>query len=172
MKKIENFHDYCKLARETAIYPEKLGSAYAALGLIEELGEILDVWSIPEGHNNRKKEAGDVLWYMSELCHVLMLDIDAVFNYNNTKYFDYSRFFGNIQKEICKFAGVIKKIERDGITLEKKEKVADFLRNCFILIWHRMNSDNIDMLTVAQNNIEKLQSRKERGTLQGDGNDR
>ena len=74
-----DFKTYQKKARETALYPD-LGSnyIYPTLGLVGEAGEVAekvkkvirdkDGLLDEESKNAIKKELGDVLWYISNLC--------------------------------------------------------------------------------------------------------
>ncbi len=74
-----NFKTYQKQARLTAQYPN-LGSnnIYPTLGLVGEAGEVAEkVKKVirdkkgifdEESKNGIKKELGDVLWYLSNLC--------------------------------------------------------------------------------------------------------
>ena len=74
-----DFKTYQKKARETAQYPN-LGSnnIYPTLGLVGEAGEVAEkVKKVirdkngvfdKESKNGIKKELGDVLWYLSNLC--------------------------------------------------------------------------------------------------------
>ena len=74
-----DFKTYQKKARETAQYPD-LGSnnIYPTLGLVGEAGEVAEkVKKVirdkngifdEESKNGIKKELGDVLWYLSNLC--------------------------------------------------------------------------------------------------------
>ena len=74
-----DFKTYQKKARLTALYPN-LGSnnIYPTLGLVGEAGEVAEkVKKVirdkngifdDESKNGIKKELGDVLWYLSNLC--------------------------------------------------------------------------------------------------------
>ena len=74
-----DFKTYQKIARETALYPN-LGSnyIYPTLGLVGEAGEVAEkVKKIirdkkgifdEESKKAIKKELGDVLWYLANLC--------------------------------------------------------------------------------------------------------
>ena len=81
-----NFNTYQKKARETAQYPN-LGSnnIYPTLGLVGEAGEVAEkVKKVIRDKNGIfdnesklgiKKELGDVLWYVSNLCTELNLSL-------------------------------------------------------------------------------------------------
>ena len=84
-----DFKTYQKKARETAQYPN-LGqnNIYPTLGLIGEAGEVAEkVKKVmrdkngifdDESKNAIKKELGDVLWYLSNLCTEFNFSLDDV----------------------------------------------------------------------------------------------
>ena len=84
-----DFKTYQKKARETAQYPN-LGqnNIYPTLGLIGEAGEVAEkVKKVlrdkngifdDESKNAIKKELGDVLWYLSNLCTEFNFGLDDV----------------------------------------------------------------------------------------------
>ena len=84
-----DFKTYQKNARETAQYPD-LGSnnIYPTLGLVGEAGEVAEkVKKVIRDKNGIfdnesklgiKKELGDVLWYISNLCTELNFNLEDV----------------------------------------------------------------------------------------------
>ena len=84
-----DFNTYQKKARETAQYPN-LGSnnIYPTLGLVGEAGEVAEkvkkVIRDKEGSFDEeskiaiKKELGDVLWYVSNLCNEFDFNLEDV----------------------------------------------------------------------------------------------
>ena len=84
-----NFKTYQEKARETALYPN-LGSniVYPTLGLVGEAGEVAEKVKKVIRDNNEifddeskigiKKELGDVLWYISNLCTELNINLEDV----------------------------------------------------------------------------------------------
>ena len=84
-----DFQTYQKKARETAKYPN-LGSnnIYPTLGLVGEAGEVAEkVKKVIRDKNSIfdeesklaiKKELGDVLWYLSNLCTEFNFSLDEV----------------------------------------------------------------------------------------------
>ena len=84
-----DFKTYQKKARETAQYP-RLGSnnIYPTLGLVGEAGEVAEkVKKVirdkngifdEESKKSIKKELGDVLWYISNLCNEFGFNLDDV----------------------------------------------------------------------------------------------
>lgn len=74
-----DFNQYQKKSRKTALYPDRgKNFVYPTLGLVGESGEIAEkVKKIFRDDNGKitkekreelKKELGDVLWYLAQLC--------------------------------------------------------------------------------------------------------
>ena len=84
-----DFKTYQKNARLTALYPD-LGSnyIYPTLGLVGEAGEVAEkvkkvIWDKKgifdeESKKGLKKELGDVLWYVSNLCTEFNFNLDDI----------------------------------------------------------------------------------------------
>ena len=91
-----NFETYQINARKTAIYPS-LGSnyIYPTLGLVGESGEVAEKVKKVIRDNNGvfdqekllglKKELGDVLWYVSNICSELDLSLEDIAEENLNK---------------------------------------------------------------------------------------
>ena len=91
-----DFKTYQKKARETAQYPD-LGSniIYPTLGLVGEAGEVAEkVKKVirdkdgifdDEFKIGIKKELGDVLWYISNLCTELNVNLEDIASLNLDK---------------------------------------------------------------------------------------
>tara|TARA_Y100000589_G_scaffold241403_1_gene228932 strand:+ start:62 stop:391 length:330 start_codon:yes stop_codon:yes gene_type:complete len=91
-----NFDNYQIEARKTAIYPNKgKNFIYPTLGLVGETGEVAEkIKKILRDKNGTfdnesklaiKKELGDVLWYLSNLCDELEFSLDDVAKINLEK---------------------------------------------------------------------------------------
>lgn len=91
-------HDYQQFTATTAVYPEagmgtKMATAYVALGLAGEAGEVAEKikkW-IRDGNINPediKKEMGDVCWYLAQLSTELGFRFEDVLNTNMKKLID------------------------------------------------------------------------------------
>ena len=87
---------YQRESRKTALYPEVGSNAiYPTLGLVGEAGEVADkVKKIlrdkkglfdKESKDAIKFELGDVLWYLSQICTALDIDLKDVASSNLTK---------------------------------------------------------------------------------------
>tara|TARA_Y100000589_G_scaffold286883_1_gene287280 strand:- start:89 stop:418 length:330 start_codon:yes stop_codon:yes gene_type:complete len=91
-----NFDNYQKEARKTAIYPNMdKNYIYPTLGLVGEAGEIAEkIKKIIRDKNGifdnesklaLKKELGDVLWYVSNLCSEFNFSLEDVAKTNLIK---------------------------------------------------------------------------------------
>ena len=91
-----DFDNYQIEARKTAIYPNKdKNFIYPTLGLVGESGEVAEkVKKILRDKNSSfdyeskiaiKKELGDVLWYLSNLCDELDFSLNEVAEENLEK---------------------------------------------------------------------------------------
>ena len=91
-----NFDNYQIEARRTAIYPNKdKNFVYPTLGLVGESGEVAEkIKKILRDKNGAidyesklalKKELGDVLWYISNLCDELGFSLNDVAKKNLEK---------------------------------------------------------------------------------------
>ena len=91
-----DFDNYQKEARRTAIYPNKDNNfVYPTLGLVGESGEVAEkIKKILRDKNGTfdyesklalKKELGDVLWYLSNLCEELNFSLNDVAKENLEK---------------------------------------------------------------------------------------
>lgn len=92
------FDEYQKRSRKTAIYPQKGSNfVYPTLGLAGETGEVVEkIKKVIRDKGGRideksreaiKKELGDVLWYLSQLCTELGLSLEEVAKENLEKLF-------------------------------------------------------------------------------------
>jgi len=91
-----DFDNYQIEARKTAIYPNKdRNFIYPTLGLVGESGEVAEkIKKILRDKNGNfddesklalKKELGDVLWYLSNLCNELGFSLNDVAEENLEK---------------------------------------------------------------------------------------
>jgi len=91
-----DFDNYQIEARKTAIYPNKdKNYIYPTLGLVGESGEVAEkIKKILRDNNGTfdyesklaiKKELGDVLWYLSNLCDELSFSLSDVAKENLDK---------------------------------------------------------------------------------------
>lgn len=104
-------NEYQQRASETAQFDERSvhPMAYVALGLAGETGEVVekvkklfrnDKGDISEGkREDLAKELGDVLWYLSQLAHLLDLPLEHVAQVNLDK------LKSRVEREVIKSEG-------------------------------------------------------------------
>ena len=88
-----NFQDYQEISGRTAADPETHGMSVAAyaMGLAGEAGELVDLLKKdlfqgqPATFHEIESEAGDVLWYLANLCRVNGIDLQRVAENNLVK---------------------------------------------------------------------------------------
>ncbi len=182
-------NEYQIKARETAIYPN-LGNnlPYVVLGLCGEVSEVFEAYNIYEAHvngnvseetineltKNLKSEFSDGAWYLSNICSELKINFEDVAIVE-----DMPHRFLNYAEALVVHAGRIaeytKKIMRDDkgeINETKKNKIIDELKMCYTCIYKLCEELTCTIEEIMIQNIEKLQSRKERGVLTGEGSNR
>jgi len=95
---IENFDDYQKKSRKTAVKVRMDHPlVYPTMGLVNEAGEVAGkvkkIFRDKGGEMNEedrqslKNELGDVLWYLAQMCTELDLSLQEVAEENLTKLF-------------------------------------------------------------------------------------
>lgn len=174
---MKNWKEYADLAAQTAIYPKEYGVVYTTLGLTDETVEF--VQSL--GTQNEAKELGDCFWYFANLIRELGLDItdidDTAYELEDQAKFRNTQEATHQMLETCgKISGLIKKHLRDekiGQISDDKLTQLDFEFSWYLnAVYYVMSFRNLDWREVAQTNVDKLFSRKERGKLNGSGDSR
>lgn len=172
---------------------------YPGMGFIDEIGEVLQVildaqqigWFSSGHRDSLKKEAGDVLWYASALCNeinatlsfVMVADDFSTFEEWDEWYVESegrslitpNNYLGYLAKETMPLAGIIKKVYRDHdgrLDSYSKLRITMLIRRVMAALGALLASLDIKMNDAAQANLDKLFDRKERGKLQGDGDNR
>ena len=90
-----DFANYQFRSKQTAVYPQDKALEYLALGLVSEAGEVAGkVKKLIRDHGSQltdeqsemlQAEIGDVLWYISELCTTLKVNMATVARNNIEK---------------------------------------------------------------------------------------
>lgn len=166
------YEDYKKFTQSMSIYPS-VGSnfLYPALGLIEELLEAHRANTDEE----LEKELGDVMFYLTQLGNETGIYISYKAIWMTEENTAYSR--------IGQLAGKLKKSIRDhGWTVGNPppkyflDWYVDNVDYFYVMVsdlYYSLVKDNPpSMEEILDINVAKLTSRKERGVLQGDGDDR
>lgn len=162
------FSEYAAKAKETAIYPEYLTVLYPTLGLVDEIGEFKEAVRVFEDPGSILKEGGDVLWYVAALVN----DLGLMEQVQRTSCGRPSA----LDISAAKICGLVKKTYRDDegtFRPEVKQEITELLSAIYMRLDDALvNSIGCTIEQAMEMNIEKLQGRKNRGTLQGSGDDR
>ncbi len=190
--KITKFDDYQNQAFKTALFP-KIGHniVYPVLGLAGETGELSE--KLVSGVTSTlliTYELGDIFWYLNVIATELgiylreiaeittekpivsFVEYENKCKYGITNKFEYTL---RLNGEVGKLAEKIKKMFRDDdgdLTFERRQLMYNNLKS---ILWYfngLASEFNISLSEIATKNIEKLTSRKDRGVLQGDGDER
>lgn len=144
---------------------------FYTLGLCGEVAEVVEKLRAPVVAQQVLKELGDVLWYTAALSRELLLpplnDHDHVSNVNWAAC-DYA---DAMVIEAGRVAERVKKHYRDGARLDRGE-----LHTILSQVVYRIHCVaaryNFTLAEVADMNVEKLESRRLRGTTRGSGDER
>ena len=172
---------YKIFVENSAFYPKISKSrdlSYLFLGLVEEVGEILEILDENDSFNDIIKECGDVLWYATAMSNVIEYDlyqgVDVEANVAKDCISD-DKSSVELFTSLSKIAGPIKKSIRDNhgnmtdTRLDQIKSALDEILQSIINILHKLNISILEALRV---NYEKITSRQTRGVMRGDGNDR
>lgn len=185
-----NWNEYQQSALTTAIYPLKRELEYTVLGLCSEVGEVGEAYA--EGKQGwgytaadikaLKKEIGDCFWYCAAIADAADLTLEEVALYGSKLGLPpviapNSRGLTvlAIVAESSALAGVVKKAIRDNEgfvdTVARVKLVQSLYRTLWLLdgLCHRFSTNRH---VVMVENLNKLADRKQRGVLQGSGDNR
>jgi NTP pyrophosphatase (non-canonical NTP hydrolase) len=177
--------DYAAAAVSTAIYPQSDRYIYPSLGIGGEVGELCEKlgflsWASREGRGPARKEVGDVLWYIAATANDAGLKMENLSSWDTFE--DLGQYTFSSTISIGRLAGrggavceLAKKCIRDDhrvLTDERRGKVKDALAVLLFDLAAICNSYGISIAEAAEENLTNLQSRKDRGTLQGSGDNR
>lgn len=184
-----NITTYCEKARLTAAYNASF--LYPTHGLSGEIGKLLDKLTNTDvfvAKDSIIKEMGDVLWY------IVNIAADVGLNFNDVAALTYSREpradnftelgahmrpSNDLRPALVKlpiYSGrigeIVKKMIHDNsglFRIEQRPIIAELLAELLICLFKIGSAWSINLDDVAQVNIDKLFSRKERGVIQGSG---
>ncbi len=175
-------NDYQIKARMTATYRTPL--MYPALGLSGESGELIEKIGDGSLHVDIQGEIGDVLWYMSNVAYDAGLTLaecadlagpNVLGSFDELKDGHYPEWIESLSVQVGRVCEVVKKTDRDdaGVLTEARQvKIKDALGEVLYLLQDMAVESGATLAMVAQANLNKLASRKERGVLKGDGDNR
>ena len=185
-----NFSVYQQKALETALYPN-IGSniLYPMLGLMGESGEVAEkIKKIIRDDNGVmtrerraaiKGELGDCLWYVATVCAEAGLDMGTLYllaqrAVNNTHIADLPRLAFKLSQQTAHMSMLVEQFVY-GPNKGDMDVLAPLSTDITMLFTNMIDlclACSLDIEQVAQSNLEKLASRKQRGVLQGSGDQR
>ena len=178
MAKQMRLDEYQDGAVSTSIIPKKLSLVYPALGLCGEIGELTE--KISSKKPGTVEEIGDVLWYVANIANDTGFTLSEVckrktFPKNNKALW----CTDDMLQELSIRAGIVcecvKKTFRDDkgvLNDERKGKIKVALRHIMAVLAEIADHANCLLVECAEKNLQKLQSRKKRSVLKGDGDNR
>jgi NTP pyrophosphatase (non-canonical NTP hydrolase) len=173
---------YAKAARQTAVYPSKLLILYPALGLADEVGELLLNLTYDGAEEDIQHEMGDVLWYVANLAidcniplHKLVEGCETFAEIEGRGMLPGAHQFVMLAKGAGAVCGLVKKLYRDDggkLTPDRREKIRERLEMILLRLAALTKLRGWSLGDIARENLAKLASRQTRGTLRGDGDNR
>jgi NTP pyrophosphatase (non-canonical NTP hydrolase) len=191
VKSVNFYDDYAAQAKQYAIFPIDRSLEYTTLGLAGELGEFIECLledtdsfpGTPEEASSRAggilehlaDEAGDVWWYAAALADALEEPFSRIVsNPDLPNYRPDANTLASLACQLGIIAGAVKKSIRDdngALTLDRKVKIIMALRQlCYDLICFDWIGGGHK--AVMTRNLNKLESRKQRNVIAGDGDNR
>ncbi len=187
--------EYVEKSRSVAMYHDKSPFAnftYPALGLAGEIGETIDKLTLVSINKDEViKELGDVLWYATNVPIDAGLDFLNLVDIMTDSAVPVATFtelgnklaYGNDGRSslirlpiyVGRIAEIAKKMIRDSsgvLPPEKLPVVKDSACQILLCLFDICKQWSINMDDVAQANIDKLFSRRDRGVLTGSGDNR
>lgn len=169
--------EYQLAAAKTAAYPREYAVLYPTIGLAGEIGEVCNKCKKiirddgdtlnPDRAAQIRKEIGGVVWYVAALATDLNQRLCDEWALPTKKALTINECCLRLSYHSGKIAGLTEGYMY-GDNVLYMTHLSAILQICAMLLWHL--GTNIG--TVAQENIDILTSRVERGTLHGDGDDR
>ena len=156
-------NEYQIEAAKTDIRDESIKMICNGFGLLGELEELKTCYTQQE-----LKEAGDVLWYCASICSCFNVGLQDV--YDSVDFVDSQLDFVDSQQE-RPLGEIFKKVYRDDngtFTLKIQKEILTLIGNTIVNYLENFG----DLEEIMKLNIEKLQNRKHRGAIQGDGDNR
>jgi NTP pyrophosphatase (non-canonical NTP hydrolase) len=174
-------NEYQQKTHETAVYPSEHAKEYLLLGLAGEVGEICNKYKKTIRDNKQIdkddmiSELGDVMWYFSELCTFLNIELKNIF-YHALKTFNIPCHVKNYEQVTYELFNSIDAVNRLHCSiwteLDHIDEINFILSELSISTIKLYNIFNTSLNEVLTKNIAKLQDRKNRGVIQGSGDNR
>lgn len=171
---INEFIEYSKWTIETSIHRTREDAITCSiLGLVGEGYEYEEkLLTSPGDVEGIQAELGDICYYLGLFVNrTNMYDRLAI-----KEVLDEDVIDGGMPRVTARLAEAFKKVIRDDhyelVGSRKEQEVYDHVNNLLTLIVSEHDIDEMDFLETLSLNREKLESRKQRGVIKGDGDTR
>jgi NTP pyrophosphatase (non-canonical NTP hydrolase) len=181
------WNEYQKSAVSLAVYPKiSQNKVYPALGLIGEFGELNNQLKktirddeekiTQERLLSIKKELGDILWYMATLSFEFEISMGDLFVQDKGRIKDGFRDIYCASIHCNEIASIVAKY-----AIENQNNIENYnhgyiaksiLRNLAWKLEQLLEMLGLSPIEIAEDNLKKLFSRKNRNAIKGDGDDR
>lgn len=160
-----NWTKYVAATRKFIVYPEDTAKQYLAYSLVGEVGELIGLlakqWRGDALDLNKvAKEIGDVLFFIARI----------------SEYYDYGMIFEVLlETETTKLDDILTEMQERNWLVLGSTRNHDYPYDLNHLLWsilYLMKFFNLTLDQVLQMNYDKLESRFNRGTIQGNGDER
>ncbi len=175
-----DFVRYVEFTDTVALYPKTAESTYLAMGIGDELAELVEAVEAAQNDNDVLSEAGDVFWYLlryaSKVLEINLTDLEESVLAQISPCED--GFSSEAILNLGSILGYEKKKIRDYDTWSDEKKadkrskaVGDVHQLCFEVA-NILFSHGFEVEACLKKNVDKLSGRKKEGKLQGDGSNR
>lgn len=174
-----NLTEYQHQARATAIYPEQSRFTYPLLGMIGECGEVAEkIKKIIRDEDNAitetkkddiKMELGDLLWYCANICCETNENMATIYELKELGLFDSLEKMDLpelVMRINARIGCIVSFINREQLM---HQSAMSGILSCIEQIGKMCGYTLSD---ICDANISKLQSRKNRNKIKGDGDNR
>lgn len=173
---LKEFKDYVEWTSTVSIHKTyEQGVICSLLGMLGEYSEYMQKWDQVADFNEEdvseiRKELGDITWYVAHFIYRTGLADELKFV---PIYMDLQvsglQVIGNIQESF-------KKVVRDSdFKIEnspKRDKIIESVNRLVTLLCFEAEDNGWDFLEILADNMEKLESRKDRNVISGSGDNR
>jgi hypothetical protein len=124
-----------------------------------------------------QKEIGDILWYIGHLAYRLGITQDIKIIPDEVDFGIYDNGFDSVSKIHEMFKKVIRDFDFDVDESGKKPEIIKQLSVLLTAVFNEVEQDefsesDVDFISILETNMEKLESRKNRNKIRGDGDER
>lgn len=166
----DHFRKYSDWTATTSVHKNREQAIMCCLlGMVGELTEYLEPPNEEMDEEKIKAELGDILWYIGHFVYRVGIIDDIAISRTHD-------ILNNGLTNIGRLAELSKKVIRDSdFDFQASPKYGEIVKTVGRIvggIWNECSDNNWDFLELMEENMAKLESRKERNVIQGSGDDR